>query len=389
MKTLPSLLTALSLTLGGAACKKDEKSKGESEPAGTAAQQEPTQQEAKAEATQGPAATALDKVQAYEGCWTAVSAKDWDTYGKCFGDDAISEFIDSGSPPARGREEVVARGPKVLADAMPDLTSRLQLIIHNGDKVASILFSTGTHTAPLKGEDGGELPATNKKVGIYALHMGQFAPDRAELVKDWHLVDIASLLGQLGVHEGQHRPATDKPMHAETVVVMAKNDEVEKKNLAAFKKAYEAFGKRDFKAMSAFWADDAKIMSSGMPGEQTKTQSQAFLKQMLKGFPDAKGELVDAWAAGDYVVAVSRNTGTNTGPMPAMQIKEPTGKSVEFTEVSLIKMKDGKAVVGMSFLNSMALAAQLGLVQPADAPAGDGPAGGSGDGDEGDQKAGG
>jgi ketosteroid isomerase-like protein len=386
MRTLLTLFTGLALSLGAAACKKEEKSKDDSEQAGTTAQPtgEPAQDpEAKPDDKQGPAASAQDRLQAYEGCWTAVSAKDWEKYARCFSEDAVTEFIDSGSPPAKGRDEIVARGPKVLADAMPDLTSKPQVIIHNGDKVASIVFSAGTHTAPLKGDDGGELPPTNKKVGIYGFHMGQFAPDKAELVKDWHLIDTTSLLGQLGVLKGPHRPASDKPMNAETVVVTARNDEVEKKNLAAFKKAYEAFGKRDTKAMFDFWADDAKMMSTGTPGEQNKKQSQAFLKQMLKGFPDAKGELVDAWAAGDYVVAVSRNTGTNTGPMPAMQIKKATGKSIEFTEVSVIKMKDGKAVQGISFLNNMALAGQLGLGQPAgDAP----PAGGS---EEGDQKAGG
>jgi ketosteroid isomerase-like protein len=363
MRTLFALFTALALSLAAASCKKEEKSKGELEPPATAAQQDLEQPEAKLEAKSEPAqaATAEDKVKAYQGCWAAAAAKDWDRFGKCYGEDAESEFIDAGEPPARGRDEIVTRGPKVLVDALPDITIKPQVIVQSGDKVAAVTFTAGTHTAPLKGEDG-ELPPTN-----------------------------TSLLGQLGVYPGPHRPASDKPIHPETVVATAKNDEVEKKNLAAFKKAYEAFGKRDFKAMSDFWADDAKTMSAGMPGMQTKKQSQAFLKQMLKGFPDAKGELVDTWAAGNYVVAVSRNTGTNTGPMPAMQIKKPTGKSVEFTEVTVFEMKDGKAVMAMSFFNGMALATQLGLLEPTDdAPPADKPGDGeSGDGDQGDQKAGG
>jgi predicted ester cyclase len=301
--------------------------------------------------------TAQDRVDAYRKCFAAASAREWEAFGACYVENAEGHFA-GGDEPVKGRGAIVGKGPRRFADAMPDLTFEPQLILQNGDLIAAVLYLEGTHTAPFMGPTG-EIPATKKKVGLHAFHMARFARDRLELVEDWHFIDSGTVLGQLGVHDGPHRPAIERGTAAEPVVVMARQDGNEKKNLAAFRRSHEAWQKHDAGAMLEFWADDARMIDAAMPGESSKKQAARFLRDMLRGFPDAGGQLIESWAAGDYVVALTRTTGTNTGPMPAMNIAKPTGRTIDYTEASVIEMKGGKGRRGWSFYDAMTIGAQL------------------------------
>ena len=125
------------------------------------------------------------------------------------------------------------------------------------------------------------------------------------------------------------------------------------------------------KTVMAMWDDKAVMHDYGMAKDTDKKTSAKMMAEVSKAFPDAKGEVIDIWGAGEYVVAVVKNSGTNKGPMPSIKLKKPTGKPMSFTGGDVVKMANGKAVESWSFYNAMAIAQQLGLVPPMGAPAGD------------------
>jgi predicted ester cyclase len=98
------------------------------------------------------------------------------------------------------------------------------------------------------------------------------------------------------------------------------------------------------------------------PKDQSANESVAGLVDMFKAFPD--GALVPAsiWGAGDYVVAVGRFQGTNTGPSPMMGIKRATGKAVGVGYLEIARFENGKVKEDWLFYNGMAFASQLGLM---------------------------
>jgi predicted ester cyclase len=206
------------------------------------------------------------------------------------------------------------------------------------------------------------VPVTKKKIGIQELFIWEIDPARGVVAKEWVFIDTSTLIGQLGLADLPHRPAAAKPT-GEPEVVIAKNDDAEKANLDLHKKGIEAWNKKDVKGLDAMVDDKAVNHDIGGPKDMDKKKASAFMAEILKAFPDSKGEVVDSFAAGDYVVAMTKNTGTNKGPMPSMKLKKPTGKSLAFTGGDVVKYQGGKAVESWSFYNSATIAGQLGLME--------------------------
>jgi predicted ester cyclase len=371
MKTIAKV-ACVALLLSGAACKKEKKGakvdKGDQ--AGKTAEKvdktPPAEDKPKLD-------TPEDKVAFYRACYAALNAKDMDKFGKCYADDIVSDHVDSGMPQMNGRAAVI-EAVGAFTTAFPDLNVTPTLILVNGNKMASVVTFTGTHTGPLKSPSG-EIAPTNKKVGMQQFHMVEVDP-ASGAVKEWFIYDQGAMMGQLGVAKGPHRDPEAAPT-GDPMVIVAKDDDTEKANLDMYKKGQEAWAKRDAKAMSAMMDDKAVMHDMGSPADKDKKANDKFMAEILKAFPDAKGETLDVWAAGDYVVSLSKNGGTNKGPMPSMGMKKATNKPMSFTGADINKVAGGKVVESWSFYNGMWIAKQLGLIPDAPpAAAGDKPADG-------------
>ena len=286
----------------------------------------------------------------------------------------VFEHVDSQMPPAQGKQAVLDN-LKNMATAFPDYAITPTMILVSGNKVAEVGVYTATNSGAMKSPHG-EMPATNKKVGVWYLNVAEIDPAAGGVAKESLYTDEGTMMGQLGMHKMPVRPVAEKPA-GEPQVVVAKDDDGEKANVEAYKKGMEAFEKKDTKAMLAMWDDKAVMHDYGMPKDSDKKAAAKMTAEILKAFPDAKGEVVDIWAAGDYVVAVVKNGGTNKGPMPSMGLKKPTNKPMSFTGADVVKMQGGKAVESWSFYNGAAIAMQLGLMPPMDAGKGAAPADGA------------
>lgn len=308
------------------------------------------------------AATPDDLAKRYVECWGFWNQKDWKNMSTCYASNISSEQVDSGMPPMTTADQINA-GHQMIATAFPDRKGDLEVTLINGHNGATFALFTGTNSGPMKTPTG-EIPPTNKKVGMQMAHAVHFTDDGKAADKEWSYMDMGEMMGQLGLSKAPVRPAVDKPWH-DNEIVIAKDDANEKRNLQNTTTGMEAFNKHDTKAMEAMEADSLVWSESGMPKDTNKAETAKSDEAMFKAFPDLKLASDAMWAAGDYVVVQGTMSGTNTGDWKEMGLKK-TGKPVSIHFMQLFKYdKDGKLTNSWGYWNSAAFAQQLGMAPPA------------------------
>ena len=88
--------------------------------------------------------------------------------------------------------------------------------------------------------------------------------------------------------------------------------------------------------------------------------AKAFAEAIRVGFPDYDEEIEDLVASGDTVAVRLRIRGTHTGPMFGIP---PTGTSVDFRDMTICKIRDGKIVEQSGLSDNLTLFAQLGVLE--------------------------
>jgi len=348
----------------GAGCKKDE---GES--AGKMTEKEVKPPETKPPEPPPPetkparkAPTTGEEVAAqYKECWGYFNDKKWDDFKACFAPDFVGEQVDSGTPPYKGPEGAATEA-QAMATAFPDAKGEQQLTLVNGKKVVSITNFTGTHEGTLKGP-AGDIPATHKKLNLPTAHLVEIN-DQGLAVKEWFIMDGGAFMGQLGLLPPNVPFRAEAAAWPEKQVVVAKNDDAEKKNVEMIQTAIDTvFGKHDAAAAKKVFADSLVWSEAAMPKDMSQKQMLDSLKDFFVGFPDAKMEITDRWGAGEYVVQAGTMSGTNTGKMKTMPANK-TGKKMTLHFIEIDHVKDGKIDKGWLFYNGGAMAQQLGLMPP-------------------------
>lgn len=320
---------------------------------------------AAAQATHGDAGaadagppTAASQAAFFQDCLAALNAKDWDKYGACFADDGVVHEVDTGLAPLKGRRDLIMKGARRLAIGLPDVTFTPELLLHSGDKMASVFVLTGTHKGVLNTPQG-ELPPSDNKISLLGIDLAQLAPDKLAIAQRWRVVDMGTLLAQIGMSKVPHRTAAPAPTTKPTVVNAA-GDQKEKDNLALYQRMTEAFNHHDVKAMTALLGKEFRDFDVAAAADRDLAGETSFLGGLFKSFPDVAWQPTDVWAAGDYVVGTGDLTGTNkVAAPPWLPIK--TDKPIHVTVAEVVEFKDGKAVMDWRFYNSAAVAEQLGV----------------------------
>jgi predicted ester cyclase len=83
----------------------------------------------------------------------------------------------------------------------------------------------------------------------------------------------------------------------------------------------------------------------------------------LAAFPDLHVDIEIEIAEGDMVGGRLRQRGTHTGPMVSPTGTIPaTGKPVNFTEVAMLRIADGKVVKSWYWTDMIGLLTQIGVI---------------------------
>jgi len=368
-----ALIGCLALLGGQAACKKESKKSEKTETDTTAGKTTEPTETPPPQPEKAKLDTPEDKVAFLKTCNGYLNGKDFDKLGTCYTDNVTFEHVDSAMPPTSGKQAVLDN-LKNMATAFPDFAITPTMMFVNGNKIAEVGVYTATNSGAMKGPQG-EMPATNKKVGVLFFHKLAFN-DENKATESWEYMDMTSFMGQLGqLPKGvPYRPAIEKGWAGAPIIVVAADDAKEKANLEIVKKSNDAFNTHKIPDALAFWADDGlESDQAGDKDQKGKKELEAGLKMFLTAFPDVKVEVPNLYAAGDYVVALGTFSGTNTGPMGKMK---KTDKKVTGNFAEVIKIKDNKVSEIWRFRNGYAMAVQMGLAPPPGAaPAGAPPAG--------------
>jgi len=93
---------------------------------------------------------------------SSIEARDWEAYGSVFAEDVYMET--SMLPePVTGRDARVGLVKGIVA-AFPDGLVEVQRYFGRGEWACVEVLFTGTHTGPMAGADGTEIPPTHKSV---------------------------------------------------------------------------------------------------------------------------------------------------------------------------------------------------------------------------------
>ena len=115
----------------------------------------------------------------------------------------------------------------------------------------------------------------------------------------------------------------------------------------------------DLSRISEFYADhfttDYPMTQWGTGLEGIKKLAEA----QRQAFPDYRENIDELYDAGEDIVVVLTIRGTNTGPMEGM---EPTGKQVEFRDVTICRVEAGKIVKQSGLSDYFTVYHQLGLI---------------------------
>lgn len=362
MKTRTMVVITLGLALAAGCTKKDkDKKAGMAGSAGSAAVAKPDEGSAAVKPPEPPRPTpktGKDLAQAYLDCVALNVAARWDEFLKqCMAEGAVVHMADDEKD--MKRDEIVPM-EKDLRATFPDTKFQPQLLLVSGRNVLGVSLIGGTHEGPMK-TPMGEIPATKKKFGTLLYQRLAF-DDENKVTEEWVYLDPATMMGQLGLAPKgapPSRPVMEKGMEGAPEIVVAADDETEKKNLETVKKSNEAFSSKKGADAMAPYADDAvESDQAGGADAKGKKEIEKGMKEFWKAFPDLKIEVPSMWAAGDYVVVEGTFNGTNSGPLGKMP---KTGKQVTGQFAEVFKLKDGKITQVWRFRNGMAMAMQLGL----------------------------
>jgi predicted ester cyclase len=305
--------------------------------------------------------TSAERAAWYQECWAHFNGRAWAQFRACYADTVESDQVDSGHPVAKGIESAMAVDMG-FAEAFPDIKGTGELILVKGDTILSVYVLNGTHTGSLLGPDGTSIPATNKPVGFYQAHLVQTDASGSKVLKEQFYSDSGTMMAQLGLNPMPARPVATSKSAAPTVVVAA-GTPAELSNVDLLRAQMAAYNSHDAKGVGAYNAPDLVYHDMTMPADQTAKESYASTVEFFNAFPDAKLAPASVWGAGSYAVVTGRFEGTNTGPMPAMGIKKPTGKAVSIRYLDITRWEGGKLKEEWLFYDGMAMARQLGLLK--------------------------
>jgi predicted ester cyclase len=294
-------------------------------------------------------------VRWYQNFWNKFNTKAWNDLRESYASNAVSQQLGYGQSSSTGPDGIV-KSFQDFAKTVPDAGCKPLMILAGANHVTGICLLKGTNTGPIAGPDGKELAPTNRKLGLYLGHSIEIDPG-GRVVKEIGILDGTTLETQLGFLQMAVRPLEQGEVLS-PLIVMAKNGEMDRKNVETERGQLAAWNKHDMAGMDMYEADDFVLHDLTAPNDQNKTQALELNKAYWKGFSGAKIDITSIWGAGDYVSVVGAFAGTNDGDFVPMKMKK-TGKKVVVPLLNIFRIDGGKVKEEWVFFDSASLRSQL------------------------------
>jgi steroid delta-isomerase-like uncharacterized protein len=263
------------------------------------------------------------------------------------------------TPDATGRDAIEKNMQRVMA-AFPDAKMTKGRVWQKGNVVAREWSVTGTNTGEWMGQK-----ATGRPMGFVAVSVETFDDDG--LIKEGHgYVDGMTVRSQLDpkAAPGSFRTIDKTPLS--TDVHMSKGTPEEHKNIDAMNTAYKLIDDHKTADVLAMMTDDVVFTDYSQPGEMKgKKAVGGWFGVMFKAIPDMKQTMGTQIAADDFVITEGAIVGTQKGAMGPLKA---SNKPVNVHFVDVIQLKDGKMAKGATYMNSVEMLVQIGVMPMPGAP---------------------
>ncbi len=138
-------------------------------------------------------------------------------------------------------------------------------------------------------------------------------------------------------------------------------------NAAIVHDLFDAFNDHDLDRVAAMVTQDFELVDFTADGQTFRGPEgcRQWLQIFLNAAPDAKVEVTNVIAAGDWVFTEHIGRGTHTGPLvgPAGTIP-PTGRRIELPIGELFRVEDNKIALIHAYYDSATMMRQLGVFPP-------------------------
>jgi steroid delta-isomerase-like uncharacterized protein len=216
-----------------------------------------------------------------------------------------------------------------------------------GDVVVAEWVLNGTYTGDFFGQKG-----ANQPVGHVGLSILWFDSDGR--VKEEHRYGDLGIVVQQVSGKGPPPPQPILPARPEIFAPASADGSA--KSLEVAKGVYAAIDAKSETDFLAKLTDD--VTYEGHLGHVTsKPEAKTFYEALVKAIPDAKFNVQNAWASGDWVLVEYTLTGTHKGAILGMP---PTLKPIEIHAVDLIKISSDHLAKASTYSNGLELMTQLG-----------------------------
>lgn len=248
-----------------------------------------------------------------------------------------------GTAPGRlGYEQTV----QIFLTGLSDLRMALHHQVADGDLAVDHWTGTAVHTGEFAG-----VPATGRTLRLRGLNIGRF--EGGVIVERWAQVNMMDLLQQLGVIPGGAEPQPPLPVPE----VEGRATTPEENKAIVRRLAEEVWNEGRLDVIEEVYHDLS--VAPDVPQLPVGPAGTRFAVETFRAaFPDFHMTTEHLVADGDLVVARFRQRGTHRGELFGIP---PTGREVDFEEIALLQIADGKIVATWYETDMLTLMNQLGV----------------------------
>jgi predicted ester cyclase len=234
---------------------------------------------------------------------------------------------------------------RVFNEPFPDLEFDFADVIAEGD----LVVGRGIGDAVQKG-DFMNIPATNKRVKWSGTRL--FRMRDGKLIEGWINIDMLGMLQQLGVVPA---PPPAEPVPAPHLTGAPSTREANHALMRRF--IDEVWNKGNVAVADEIFHPEASSPSA--PSLPLGPEGVKFIVNMMRNaFSDYWMEITHIVAEDDRVAARFRQGGKHDGDLMGIA---PTGRNVEWTEIGILRIADGKVVESWYDVDMLGLMGQLGV----------------------------
>jgi steroid delta-isomerase-like uncharacterized protein len=269
------------------------------------------------------------------------------------------DYVDHSRPPGAPEGLDGVRGiPTLFRGAFPDLHFNIELMVGEGDLVATYVIGSGTHQGPFMG-----IPPTGKHARWGS--MGFFRVADGKIVEHWGSPDLLTLLTQLGAIPAPGGTPSPGPAEVQAPAPGSEGriDPEEGKRILRHY-VEDEFNRHDLSELDDILADGYVYSAMGMEIRGLDGY-KGTVEPLFVAFPDVKNTTEAIIAEGDLVATRWRARGTHLGPFMGIPA---TGNAVELTGMTIERIAGGKRLEGWGVQDMLGLMHQLGVGPGAPGP---------------------